>query len=534
MKILFKMFVAAALTTAATGCSSFLDVNTNPNNLTTAAVTPSSILATALSNTAANYSGGLNSGDNFNTYASWVADYWGRAGGVNGYGNETTYQYANTFTQGAWNNTYDNLNDYNVIQTQGTANGYPYHAAIARIMKVYNFQLLVDAYGDIPYTNALQGGSGVTSPTYDKAADIYKDFVVQLDGAIADIAAAGKIAGVRTVGAEDIVFAGNMAQWKKFAYSLKLRVLLRQSQTNDAALTAYVKTQLATLQTTANADGGFITTDVVAQPGYSQNTSQQNPFYTRYGATASGANATERFYQIPTNYILNQYISNNDPRVSQLYDLGVQADKTAGYVGTDLGERSPAGFTAVPSASSFKLGGGLLKGPSAPTVLMLLADHLFSKAEAETRGLFTGGDGVAKTDFQNGILASFTYFYRPANVGVTTSTAGVTEYNTYMSANATNPLVNYDLAPSNGALGKQSVIIYQKYLAMNTVASTEAWDDYRRTAQPKIMASTQSTSPRPDKLPTRLLYPLTERTTNAANIPANVNQFTPLFWDVVD
>jgi hypothetical protein len=530
MKLFSKVLVATALTTA-TGCSSFLDVNTNPNNLTTGGVPPSAILATALTNTAANYTGGLNSGDNFNTYASWVADYWGRAGGVNGYGNETTYTYANTFTQGAWNNTYDNLNDYNIIQTQGATGGYPYHAAIARIMKVYNFQLLVDSYGDIPYTKALQGGAGVTAPAYDKAADIYKDFITQLDGAIADINAAAKVAGVRTVGAEDVVFAGNMTQWKRFANSLKLRVLLRQSQTNDAALTAYVKTQMATLQT---ATDGFITTDVVAQPGYSQNTSQQNPFYTRYGLTASGAQATERFYQIPTNYILNQYINNNDPRVSQLYDLGVKADNTPGYVGTDLGERSPASFAAVPSASSFKAGGGLLKGPTAPTVLMLLADQLFSKAEAETRGLFTGGDAAAKTDYQNGILASFTYFYRPASVGVTTSTAGVTEYNTYVNANTTNPLVNYDLASTNGALGKQSVIIYQKYLAMNSVASTEAWADYRRTAQPKIMASTQSTSPRPDKLPTRLLYPLSEVTTNPANIPANVNQFTPLFWDVVD
>lgn len=529
MKILFKMLVAAALTIASAGCSSFLDVNVNPNSPTAAAVVPSAILAQALSVTAANYTGGLNSGQNFNTYASWVADYWGRAGGVNGYGDETTYTYTTIFTQNAWNNTYDNLSDYNIIQTQGTANGYPYHAAIARIMKVYNFQLLVDVYGDIPYTKALLGATASTTPTYDKAADIYKDFIVQLDGAIADINAAAQVTGARTVGAEDIVFGGNMVQWKRFANSLKLRVLLRQSQTNDAALTAYVKTQLTTLQT---ATDGFITADVAAQPGYSQNSNQQNPFYNRYGYTASRAQATERFYQIPTNYILNQYINNKDPRVSQLYDLGVTATGP-GYVGTDLGERSPASFAAVPSASSFRDGGGLLKGATAPTVLMLLADQLFSKAEAETRGLFTGGDAAAKTDFQNGILASFTYFYRPASVSSSISTAGVTEYNTYIADNTTNPLVNYDLAASN-SLGKQSVIIYQKYLAMNTVASTEAWDDYRRTAQPKIMASLQSTSPRPDKLPTRLLYPLTEVSTNAANIPAGVNQFTPIFWDVVD
>ncbi len=529
MNTLFKVLTATALTTAASGCSSFLDINAvNPNSLTSASVTPNAILGTALNTNANIYS--ANNGQSLNVYASWAADYWGRSGGVNGYGEETTYTYSTSFYQGAWNATYDNLNDYNIIQTQGTASGYPYHAAIARIMKVFNFQLLVDEYGDLPYTNALQGAAGSTTPTYDKAADIYKDFIVQLDGAIDDINKAAAAPGTRTVGAEDIVFRGNMTQWKRFANSLKLRVLLRQSQTNDATLTAYVVAQMKTLQTSAD---GFITSDVVVQPGYTPSVNQQNAFYNRFGLTASGAQATERFYQIPTNYILNQYITNKDPRVSQLYDLGVTASGP-GYVGTDLGERSPAGFTAVPSASSFKDGGGLLKGPTAPTPLMLLADLLFSKAEAETRGLFTGGDAAAKTDFQNGILASFTYFYRPANVASTISTAGVTEYNQYVADNTSNPLVNYDSAPSNGALGKQAVIIYQKYLAMNTVASTESWADYRRTAQPKIMPSTQSTSPRPDKLPTRLLYPLTEVSTNKLNIPAGVTQFTPIFWDVVN
>ncbi|GAB3637128.1 SusD/RagB family nutrient-binding outer membrane lipoprotein [Hymenobacter arcticus] len=531
MKLSFKILTAAALTTASTGCSSFLDVNTNPNSLTPSAVTPNFILATALATTASTYASSTASTQNsLNAYASWAADYWGRAGGVNGYGEETTYTYSNTFYQGAWNSTYDNLNDYNIIQTQGKTGGYPNHAAIAQIMKVFNFQLLVDEWGDIPYTNALKGNAGSTTPTYDKAADIYRDFIVQLDGAIADINAAAAVTGSRTVGGEDIVFGGNMTQWKRFANSLKLRILLRQSQTNNAELTAYVRTQLSALQ---NSPDGFITTDVVAQPGYTQNTNQQSPFYTRFGATAAGAQATERFYQIPTNYILNQYTRNNDPRVSQLYSLGVSATGPA-YVGTDLGERSPASFTAVPTASSFRLGGGLLKGPTAPTPIMLLADQLFSKAEAETRGLFTGGDAAAKTDFQNGILASFTFYYRPATIAVTNSTAGVTEYNTYIAANTANPLVNYDLATANGALGKQAVIIYQKYLAMNSVTSTEGWADYRRTAQPKIMASTQSTSSRADKLPTRLLYPLTEVSTNAANIPAGVTQFTPIFWDVVD
>ena len=536
MKILVKVFVAAALTTASASCSSFLDVNGNPNSPTS--VAPNAILAQALSTTAANYTG---NNPSYNSYASWAAGYWGRAGVVNGYAEETTYNYSSQYYQGLWNNTYDNLNDYNLIQQQ--AETYPNHAAIARIMKVYNFQLLVDEYGDIPYTEALQAAAN-TLPKYDKAADIYKDFIVQLDGAIVDIDAAAKVSGALTVGAEDIVFGGDMTKWKQFANSLKLRILLRESQTKDAALNDYVKTQMATLQ---NAADGFIEADVVAQPGYAQNSGQQNPFYNRYGYTSAGTQATERLYQIPTNYIIAQYVENKDPRITQYYNIGKRRTITGQdtvvtdeYVGTDLGERSPPSYVLPAVSSRFLNGGVLLKGPNAPTPLMFLSQQLFAKAEAETRNLFMGGDAAAKADFLDGVKASFLFIYRPAGSSVialgnaTDATPGVAQYTTYIAANTANPLVNYDVAPANGTLGKQSIIIYQQYLAMNSLGSIEAWDAYRRTAQPKIQPSLTSNSSRPDKLPARLFYPQTEIGTNEANVPTGVTQYMPIFWDVVD
>ena len=538
MKLFFRASVALVLTTAAVGCKSFLDINANPNNATTE--TPDAVLGIALSTTAANYTGGssVGSNDNYNSYASFVAAYWSKSGTVSGFAQERTYNYSSTYYQFLWSNTYDNLNDYQIIQTQGTANGYPNHAAIARIMKVYNFLLLVDEYGDIPYTNALQG-LGNLAPTYDKAPDIYKDFIVQLKGAITDIDAAAKITNpkARAVGPEDIVFGGNMTKWKQFANSLKLRILLRESQTKDAALNSYVAAEMKTLEGETN---GFITTDVVAQPGYATNSNQQNPFYNRYGFGVGLTRATSEYsFVIPTNYIIKQYVSNRDSaRIAQLYRVGT-IDSAAAYLGGTLGEAvAPQFDPATPNVGSrFLQGGTFLKGANAPTVLMLLSEHLFSKAEAETRMLFTGGD--AKADYYNGIKAAFLFTFRAATVApttvATTSAAGVTQYNAYIAKNTSNPLVNYDTAPDNGGgLGKQSVILYQKYLAENTVASTEAWDDYRRAAQPKIPASLQSNSSRPDKLPTRLLYPQSENTTNTSNIPAGVTQFMPIFWDVVD
>lgn len=527
MKIFFRFLTAAALTTAATGCDSFLDINENPNQATS--VTPDAQLASALAVTAGTYTGENSTFRvSYNTYASFVAGYWGKSGTVSGFSEEQTYNYTNTYNAGLWSSTYDNLNDYNLIQQNGTANGYQNHAAIGQIMKVYNFLLLVDQYGDIPYTNALKGTEN-TVPSYDRAEDIYRDFVVQLKAAVANIDAAGSDA--RPVGAEDIVFRGNMTKWKQFANSLRLRILLRESQV--PSLEPYIRTEMTALQSEPD---GFIMEDVLVQPGYTSNTNQQNPFYNRYGFAVGLTRPTSEYsFVMPTNYIIRQYESNDDPRITQLYRPGqvtINGVVTPAYVGTDLGEASPPTFNPANDVvgSRFLQGGAFLRGANAPTVLMLLSEHLFNKAEAETRGLFTGGNAAAKTDFLDGIRASFEQVYR----GNTANISPSQKYEEYIAANVTNPLVNYDLAPSSGDLGKQAVIIYQKYLAANTVASTEAWADYRRTGLPDLPASLRSASPRADRLPTRLLYPQSEISTNQGNVPTGITQFTPLFWDVVD
>ena len=89
-------------------------------------------------------------------------------------------------------------------------------------MKSFYFQYLVDLYGDVPYFQAHQGANNV-NPTYDDDQAIYRDLIVQLDSAIdmIDDAPATTVA----VGSEDVMLAGDMEAWKKFANTLKLRIL---------------------------------------------------------------------------------------------------------------------------------------------------------------------------------------------------------------------------------------------------------------------------------------------------------------------
>lgn len=584
MKNFLKILAACSVAVTASSCDSFLDINDNPNSPLKA--TADAIMAQALARTASNYAIA------YNPYGAFAVGQVGKSGTVNGYNEERTYNYNSSFSQGLFNNTYDNLYDYDLIEKQGKLSNQPNHSAIAEIMKVYNFQLLVDEYGDIPYTEALKGGSNI-SPKYDKAEDIYKDFIVKLNTAIDEIKAASADENVLLVGAEDIVFGGNMTNWMRFANSLKLRILMRQSSTGSTPLDAYVHTEMTKLQADAAASGGFITTDVLAQPGYTQVEGQQNPFFNRYRADASGSSATERLYTLPTKFLLTQYVNNSDPRGVRLYNtLGGK------LVGVELGENLPVLGNA---GSRFRDNGGVFKGYDAPVPLMLLADDLFTRSEAKARNYFTGGDAAAKTDFNNGITASFTYYYqnaprlrgstaaasfdssayvnRPIYVPTAADLAAVAagtltqaQLNTkvrlesgkvarYMAANVNNGLVNWDAttttirnaqSPAGVAdpayttplatprtVTTQEKIIYQKYLANNGVASIEAWDDYRRTGYPRFKPSLQSTSTRADKLPVRLLYPLTEVTSNSGNLPAaskvaNFQFDGKIFWDVQD
>nr|GEZ46034.1 hypothetical protein [Tanacetum cinerariifolium] len=290
MKIFSKVLLATALTTVASSCSSFLDINTNPNAATS--VTPDQLLANALVTTGAVYT-------NYNTYTSFAAGFWGKANGVSGYNVE-------------------------------------------------------HQYGDIPYFNALKGADN-TTPAFDKADVIYKDLIVQLKGAIADINAS---TSATKPGTED-----------------------------------------------ASTDG-YITTDVVVQPGYAASSGQQNPFYNTYGFAVGSAATTSTYrFILPTNYLVNLFRNNSDTRLVQ--EFRPISGTTTTYQGTNLGEPLPPDYltgstfqAALSGSPAGTFAGTFLRSPSQPVVLMLLAEHLFSKSEAEFRALFTN-TADAKADYLN-------------------------------------------------------------------------------------------------------------------------------------
>ncbi|OQP62817.1 hypothetical protein A3860_26255 [Niastella vici] len=505
--------IVIGMVVVSTSCKKYLDINTNPNSATTA--TPELILPQALVNTAS----AINA---YNTYGSQTGLYAANAGGYGGFGESITYNYTTSFT-GLWGTTYDNLEDYQAIldKTDGTVK-YNYFNAVARIMKAYDFQLLTDAFNDIPFEDALKGASKL-APAYTDGKTIYKSLADELDKAIATINQTST--GVTPLGSSDVLFAGDVKKWKQFANTIKLRLLIRG------------KGKVTFSNSTFSSDG-FLTSDALINPGYVRDNGKQNPAWNTwaYGYTGSDGNKA----WMPATFIFSFY----DGHI--LNDAGRGAAIYYKFPGTGTNRLGIENYNVVASPSgSFWFSGtnrdgksngsqvGVLKGPNAGLPAMLAAESYFLQAEAVLRGIITGSD---ETLFYNGITASFKYLYTLPDGSTTASAADSVA--AYKANNLSSALVTYSLNTSTEQ--KVQAIITQKFIALNFIHGHEAWNEYRRTHYPAIVsggnayqtfASSVSESPRTDKLPTRILYPTSEGSYNSENVPKSISPFTSLiFW----
>src|SRR5690606_17433405 len=120
----------------------------------------------------------------YSASAMWINGYTVNAGGYGGWGATVTYNFTTTTYNGIWGATYDDLINYQYIEDQSAEDpGLAYFNAVAKTMKAFDYAMLIDVYGDVPYTEALKGAENVT-PTYDSQIAIYQDLVAQLNLAI--------------------------------------------------------------------------------------------------------------------------------------------------------------------------------------------------------------------------------------------------------------------------------------------------------------------------------------------------------------
>jgi hypothetical protein len=239
--------------------------------------------------------------------------------------------------------------------------------AVVSILEVYTYHVLVDVFGDVPFSEALDIDN--SSPKYDDDTAIYAALFTKLDAAITNLnASAGSF------GSADFIYEGDVSSWKKFANSLKLRMALR---VKDGAK---VSSAIAGGVFTSNADNAafkFLSSDPYSNPLW-ENLVQSG---------RSDVLISDTFVDIISPL--------NDPRASVYMD-----DNLTEYLGGPYGNNNAfAEFTHL---------GDIFHQPDFEGIILDYAEVKFLLAEAAARNL--GGVTGAETHYNEAVTASINYW----------------------------------------------------------------------------------------------------------------------------
>src|ERR1700761_1462555 len=201
-------------------CTKKLNENqNNPNSVTTNAISGKDVFASALQNTIFAVNATANGGGIPTVTNEWMGT-WARTTSYSASGTQyqiEVFQLQNSFGDNFWGYMYHNMADYDFAASKAAKGSILPGAGL--VMKCILFQDLVDIFGDIPYTQALNPTT--TAPAYDPAASIYADLPKKLDSAMTLINASTATSD----DAADAMFKGDKASWLAFANTIKLRVL---------------------------------------------------------------------------------------------------------------------------------------------------------------------------------------------------------------------------------------------------------------------------------------------------------------------
>jgi len=478
-----------------TSCKKYLDINTDPDNIADAPLPQ--LLTSAQVNL------GFEGGSDLFRYSTLIAQQMsGQASQPN-----QTYEYDRYNIQGSdENNVWSSINsttlsDLELIIKKASISNSPYYGGIAKIMKAYEYQLVVDAWGDVPYTAAQQLDKN-TQPSYDKGEDIYKSITQLLTDGIADLNATSSVLvpGANSVIFTNASFTAAKANWIKLANTLKLRIYLHYSKKDPAFAVAQMTTLI-------NAGGPFMASiaDNFQMPFYNVS-KQQNPIQQFESSRAN--------YLFANDAMVSLMNGKSDPRRAFYFTPFPFNSSPATYKGVKPGD--PVGISysrihtylrgAATGSPTMQTGGGILAGSyiysgAAPIKMLTYQEYCFIRAEAA----LMGAPGDAQTWFTAGITASM-------------QDAGVSDPSAYLAANGT----------LTGTPAQQlQQIIEEKYVAIFG-ESMEPWTDFRRTGYPALVPPSNAVA---TAVPRSLFYPQSEIDLNP-NCPGQKTDLqAKVFWD---
>jgi Starch-binding associating with outer membrane len=391
------------------------------------------------------------------------------------------------------------------------------HSA-SRIMRVYAMHRITDLYGDVPYTEAGMGyTNGVFKPKYDRQSDIYADMLKELDES------ASAFDGSKgTFGDADLLYKGDIAKWKKFAYSLMLRLGMRLTKVDAALAQQWVtkalsggvfqdNSDLARLEHATGPEG------INRNPTASQLLSEE----IKDGGSTSNSKLSKTLIDFLKNnadprlrvIARKENSGDNDPVNQQGLPNGYDNTTIQGFPGwTQMADYSDPNTLTMARAD-------------APSILLSTAEVKFLQAEAAIRGW---GSGDAQTLYNEGVTAAMSMMNMqiPSGGSVANITAG--EIATYLGAHPFN---------TAGTEAQKMEQVHTQLWAALFFNAIEAFANWRRTGFPVLTPVNYPGNITNGTIPRRLRYPEAEAVNNTDSYQEAVAQQGPdefttrVWWD---
>ena len=499
-------------------CDDDLDINTDPNY-------PAEINA-GLALTSAEASLATVVGGELTNLGGFFAQYHTQAPSASQFENIDSNNLNTSYANTPWTLLYAGvLTDLQYVSAQSETSGDTATLLIAEALRAYTYQLLVDLFGDVPYTEALQGTSGNITPNVDSGQEIYADLIAKLDAAVAAYDANPTTASFPS---QDRIYNGNIASWKQFINTLKLKIYLRMAytpQADAAAVNALI------------ADNNFLTQEATFAT-FTNTVGKTNPFYGTFLST--GGSGLGNVNHIASNTLHDFYTANSDPRLNTAYrrspDNG-QFNSIAQGSGNTFNNTASA--YARPNIR-----------PSTPVFLLTTVESNFMQAEALIR--YAGGAG-AKEKYDAGILASLTiyqsYFFIDTNADPADDLPGDESDSPWIASETATHF--QDLAGPGGVYEYEATgaveadvrqVIVQKWASLPYINTIEAWIESTRTKFPEVVPTgTQDysignripsliTVLSGTNVPSIIFYPDDEANRNP-NITQHANLLQNVWWD---
>lgn len=452
---------------AFTGCTDeFDEINDNPNFPTVDEANPALILPKIL----------FESGNHMTASIGWnLGNIIAQLVSTNNF--TGTDRYLLGTYESTWNLLYRNMRDANNLLALGESTNNKAYQGAALTLRAWMLANLTEMWGDVPYSQALQGKNDEFLPSYDKQADIYVNILQDLSTAADYFIEGGNMSG-------DILYGADTEKWARLANSLRVRYLMRvEKKWSELGIDGAQE-----MQALVNSGILFTNNEDNAAVSYLAGTNRWPLNTARVGSF------DEKRMSQTIESVLKDL---DDPRMAILF-RPVDNPNSNDFVGVPngLSEDAASNFNGGANNQS-RLGTRFREEPAAvEMVLMHYPELQFILAEAAQKD-YIAGDAAGY--YQNGVTAHMNYL-------------GISETAAYLS--------NPDVALTANELER---IATQKWLSLFLVGN-EAWYDFRRTGLPVLSPGPNASL---DQLPVRVQYPGSEQVLNAASYAAAVSSQGP-------